>query len=126
MGLIPIYAWTFFFLFFVIILGYNSLRQAKARKIAALDLVKASPFVAGYKAIPTSFQADWTELQSASWLDINALLKLANLTNELNWDDSEWISLLKNIKNYQVTFNTYKHLLRYQPTRTIAGILRWA
>jgi hypothetical protein len=126
MGLIPIFAWTFFFVFFIVILSYNSLRQARARKNNLENILTTNPYGAEYKKLPNQFNENWKELKDSKFQDGQALLRLAQQTNELYLDDADWITLLKDIKAYQIASSTYFHLLKYQPTRLVAGILRWS
>jgi len=125
MGLVPLFAWTFFFIFFVAILAYNSLRQSKARKIAFESKILGNPFSTGQKVLPNAFTSNWSALKSDNWLNGKSLLALALLTNEEEFNDTDWIELLKTVKSYQLAANTYFHLLKYQPTRFVASILRW-
>lgn len=126
MGYIPIFAWTFFFIFFTALLSFHTLRQARRRKSIALESIKLLQSQIAQISLPASVVTLVQQLESVTWQDTHTLIELADFTNREQLANENWIAFLTKIKEYQVADKAYKHLVKYQPTKLVAGILRWS
>jgi hypothetical protein len=132
MGLIPIVAWTFFFLLLTIMLCYNTLKAAKMKMTGLFQSLISQAPLQSWNEIDELVSEKFKALKMGSFQSESALIDLGSaLSNERVQRtlsrpmQSMMIDYLKEVRSYQAAAKSFKHLLEHQPTKLVAQFLRW-
>lgn len=132
MGLIPLVAWTLFFIFLTILLCYSSIRSAQRQVCqtnAVIDPVAVEAIVTEHPSLKEAAQ----QLKLSGFTNLSALADLGRAAQDLVnsgrlLTDSEaykqLIEQMQAIRNHQLAQDRLAHLYKHQPTRLVSQAFR--